>query len=573
VSNVQHGQFDLYNATGQLLAANISQFDQQAIFEQQVRFVHDGSTIAPSYAVAVSDAYSTTNSRAAIITFNQAPELTLNSFVIDQGQATTLLPAGISATDKETFDEDLIIEVNNITHGYFSYKSNPTFHIKAFRQFPLITGDVQFTQDGSNASASFELRAFDGRIYTPWQVAPLQLNHRPVLQGSVADANVEQGRPFSFDFDQGLFIDPDGDPLNYTAQLAGGAPLPKGMEFIPPNHFQGKLSTLSSLQVEVQARDPRGLTATTDFNLESTTPVQSGINWQALYASVSTIGGVILSVGGYFWLRRRVESHRKGYDFANALREAANLEYHDFMRFGGEVYKTRIDALAAQLKMPHRDFYDRLTAEQKQSFAVCVSETLHKRHLLSPSDCGDALYGCFFGFSVGWSQKLNLKEFEAQVVAIAQESVTAWQAEEHPLTRWPYHSPTYKDKAKAWCCPRPSRAGLFMRSGATSHLEEGVALDDLKRSVPSSPSVDKTSEDEVTVTVKDRASAASPKFFAASSTSMIVTEDRLKVFEQQVSESLQRSVHEVAESVKAVNKRVEQLESRPLLTGSMSSSS
>jgi hypothetical protein len=333
---------------------------------------------------------------------------------------------------------------------------------------------------------------------------------------------------------------------------------------------------LSPPSYTLKAIDGSGLQSfeqAASINFKVVEKAASGIDYEKLYASVSSVGGVILSVAGYFWLRQRVASHRRGYDFANALRKAANLEYHDFMRFGGEVYRTKIDALVAQLKLPHRDFYDRLTIDERKSFAVCVAEILQERDLLSPSGCGDALYGCFFGFSVGWSQKLDIKAFEKQISEIARQAVAAWQAEENPLKRWPYHSPTPKDKANAWCCPRPSKAGLFMsQPAATPDSKREVELDEIKPfTPPSSPSIASTKEGEVAVTVKDPAPSSS-RFFASSSSAAAVTEDRLQAFERQISENMKEMI---AGSVKGLSDEIAQLkaETRPLLTGSISSSS
>jgi hypothetical protein len=590
LSNIQHGQFNYYNATGQLVAANISQFSQQAIFDRHIQFVHDGSLSAPSYEAAVADARSTSSSRAAVITFNHVPELSLNPMIIDQGQATTLRPQDISATDVETFDEDLIIETTNVTHGHFVYTSNPDFTITAFRQFFLIIG-VQFIHDGSNANASFALRAFDGRIYSPWQVAQTQLNRRPLLQRNVSDVSVTQGEGFSFDLGSDLFADPDGEALNYTAQLQGGAALPKGVEFIPPSSFQGNLPTLNSYQIEVQAKDPRGLIATTDFALQPQAPSQSGINLQALYTSVSSVGGIAVAIAGYLWWRRKTTAHRRGFELANNLRKAANLEYHDFMRFDGDVFKSKVADFLSKVDSIQSDFYKSLTPEQRKSFAVCITEILEERHLLKPSGYGMGIYGWMLAFSVGWSQQLDFKKFEAQLTEIAQQAVTAWQAEASPTSRWPYFSPTCKDKVNAFCCARPSRAGMFARDKMRLSRSEGVSLTDLKDSKHQVIEVSSSSQKNVLKQTADPSSSS--RFFDRSAAT---SEERLGLIEKQLQTHMQQvsgQLHQVSESmqymhrgmqemrqemvsnVKAIHDEVEQLkaETRPLLVGSEMSSS
>ena len=57
----------------------------------------DGSVIAPSYDVAVSDGLSTIPSRAAVVTFNQAPLITVNPMILDQGSSHDRFILKISA--------------------------------------------------------------------------------------------------------------------------------------------------------------------------------------------------------------------------------------------------------------------------------------------------------------------------------------------------------------------------------------------------------------------------------------------------------------------------------------------
>ena len=72
VSDVTHGRFELITDPG----IGILSFTQQQITSRQVRFVHDGTTAAPSYKVAVSDGNSETIATLATLTFeaNDASE-------------------------------------------------------------------------------------------------------------------------------------------------------------------------------------------------------------------------------------------------------------------------------------------------------------------------------------------------------------------------------------------------------------------------------------------------------------------------------------------------------------------
>ncbi len=57
ISDCQHGQFQWATAPH----ASITVFQQQNITDQLVQFVHDNSTVAPMYQVAVSDGRLTTD--------------------------------------------------------------------------------------------------------------------------------------------------------------------------------------------------------------------------------------------------------------------------------------------------------------------------------------------------------------------------------------------------------------------------------------------------------------------------------------------------------------------------------
>ena len=192
----------------------------------------DGSVIAPRYDVTVTDGLSTTPTRPAVVTFNQAPLITVNPIILDQGQATLILPQEISATDDQTLSDDLVFQVANITSGdYFEYSSNPGYALTTFKQFTVMIGDVEFMQNGSNIPPVFSIRVIDGQIWTAWHTPVIHFNHRPLLERTLPARTVVEGRPFSIALGDGLFTDPDGDPLTFSAQQLGGAPLPNQMTF------------------------------------------------------------------------------------------------------------------------------------------------------------------------------------------------------------------------------------------------------------------------------------------------------------------------------------------------------
>src|SRR5438105_1744695 len=150
------------------------------MLDRKVRFFHYGSRNVPSYAVAVTDGKSTTASQPALITFNYEPEMTITSslLTLEQGQATVLNQQDMKATDVETFVDDLIIYTTNVSAGYFTYTSNPNVTLSAFKQSFVVTGGIQFVQDGSGVTPTFAFRAFDGVLNSSWQTPRIYLNHR-----------------------------------------------------------------------------------------------------------------------------------------------------------------------------------------------------------------------------------------------------------------------------------------------------------------------------------------------------------------------------------------------------------
>lgn len=57
------------------------------------------------------------------------------------------------------------------------------------------------------------------------------LGNAPKLTGEIADQQASSGAAFSFTVPQGLFVDPDGDALTYTAETADGKALPGWLTF------------------------------------------------------------------------------------------------------------------------------------------------------------------------------------------------------------------------------------------------------------------------------------------------------------------------------------------------------
>jgi len=85
IDNVQHGWFEHVNQLG----AAITSFTQQAIRNNAIQFVHDGSDNAPSYGVKANDGQYESPYQTAQITFtyiNDIPRILNNQLTITQGK-------------------------------------------------------------------------------------------------------------------------------------------------------------------------------------------------------------------------------------------------------------------------------------------------------------------------------------------------------------------------------------------------------------------------------------------------------------------------------------------------------
>lgn len=178
VSNVQNGRFQLISNPG----IAITTFKQQQISDGQVQFVHNGSSLAPSYQVTVSDGFLTTTPAVPIITYNVAtPVLVNNLLTVNQGQMQVLTSTNLSATDADTASGSLTFTISNVQNGRFELLSNPGVAITSFVQQQITDGQVRFVHDNSVTKPAFQVSVSDGYLVTTPQSASVLFNITPVL--------------------------------------------------------------------------------------------------------------------------------------------------------------------------------------------------------------------------------------------------------------------------------------------------------------------------------------------------------------------------------------------------------
>ncbi len=108
-----------------------------------------------------------------------------------------------------------------------------------------------------------------------------QSNLSPTVGNPLGDQNATPGEEFSFAVPTDTFSDPDGDPLTFSATLAGGSPLPEWLSFNPAT---GTLSgtpdneDIGNLEIEVTADDSQGGTVSDSFELAVNDGINDGAN-------------------------------------------------------------------------------------------------------------------------------------------------------------------------------------------------------------------------------------------------------------------------------------------------------
>ncbi|MBA2650081.1 MAG: FG-GAP repeat protein [Legionella sp.] len=427
IDTLKYGHFTVFNPLTNT-SRNTTQFTQLDISKRYVQFIHDGTRNVPTYSVAVFDGKSYSARQAAQITFNYAPELNISTspLIFDQDQGTILSPMDVSATDNETFAGSLILEIKDPTYGHFAYSNNLNSSITSFQQLSLITEVVEFVQNGSDVTPTFAIRVTDGILSSPWKVPAIYLNHKPVVLNTMGEQTVIQGEDISIQLPNNLFKDPDAnDTLSFRATLVGGVPLPVELLFTPPNHLTGNLPNVGSYHIKITATDNRVLQASTNFVLRANE--SNAASYRALTEALSAIGSFSITLLAYLWLRRRIAKHRRDFPLANDIRKTLNLEYFDFSRFDGDTFKTKINELSQELQKDYQQFYTDLTPAERKSFAVCVSEILMARGLVTKSEYAGGLFGIMCCLNVGWPTKLDLKKFEDQSLEISEEAVRVWK--------------------------------------------------------------------------------------------------------------------------------------------------
>jgi len=184
ITGSTHGQFTLVSAP----STAITTFTQQQINDEQIQFIHDGSSVAPSYMVSVSDGTITTGPTTPTIKFDATPTLVNNQLTVSQGQTIVITPEMLSTTDVDNTPEHLTYIITGLTHGKFILIDAPNAAITRFTQQQINDGQVQFIQDGGTVAPSYMVSVTDGTITTTPTAASISFTKISVSNSSISKA-------------------------------------------------------------------------------------------------------------------------------------------------------------------------------------------------------------------------------------------------------------------------------------------------------------------------------------------------------------------------------------------------
>ena len=251
VSQVQHGQF-------QLLPSNISltQFSEQQLLSGQVAFVQDSSDYAPSYQIGLSDPYFNLPSSGSEINFFHRPVFVNNQLTLFEGEALLLTSSNINVTDSYP-DTQISFVVNDCQHGRFELIPAKNSTTIQFTQQQIKAGQIQFVHDNQPYPPAYNLSVTDG-YFTLGQVSGgihfALVNKPPFLNNTVPAEVFAVGQTFNFKISANTFYDEQGKPLQLSAGLAGGLPLPSDIGFNPSTaSFTGIVNEPENYNVSITA--------------------------------------------------------------------------------------------------------------------------------------------------------------------------------------------------------------------------------------------------------------------------------------------------------------------------------
>ncbi|MBD0269667.1 MAG: tandem-95 repeat protein, partial [Cyanobacteria bacterium Co-bin8] len=219
ISNLTGGTFVLFSG-----GEPITTFTQAQVTRKEIVFLQNGSEVAPSFTIKVSDPEGGETTTKANITFNATndlPVLGANSLTISEGGTVLLTPSNLSASDPDNLPSELVFTISGLAAGQGQFEvdkdGDGTFETVGATNFTLqdvTNGRVRFVDDGDETAPTYGVSVSDGTTSTAVQAAQIaftNVNDLPV-------ANDDSGTGFTtnqnttFTTANVLKNDSDGDP-------------------------------------------------------------------------------------------------------------------------------------------------------------------------------------------------------------------------------------------------------------------------------------------------------------------------------------------------------------------------
>ena len=217
VDSVEHGRFERISAAG----TAITTFTLGEVQNNNIRFIHDGSSNAPSYRVLVSDGFTnTTTAIASTISFTafQAPSITTNQITITQGQTITLSSVMLNAIDADTADSDLTFTISGLQHGQFKVSGSTA---TTFTLAQIKAGAVSFVHDGTATAPSYNITVSDGTTTTTVAAATISFTSLQAPSITTNQITITQGQTITLSSVMLNAIDADTADSDLTFTISG----------------------------------------------------------------------------------------------------------------------------------------------------------------------------------------------------------------------------------------------------------------------------------------------------------------------------------------------------------------
>jgi len=160
-------------------------FTRGNVTRGEIRAIHDNSIAAPGYSVAVGDTVLTSLFQQALISFHNAPILTVNRISIGQGQILILTLNQLNATslnvgqDSEAF----VIDISALQNIQFTAVGDLSNVLTRFMLGNITRKEIQIIHNGLPVPPIYAVRLSDGILTNVGGATPAQVTffYRPQL--------------------------------------------------------------------------------------------------------------------------------------------------------------------------------------------------------------------------------------------------------------------------------------------------------------------------------------------------------------------------------------------------------